>query len=421
MKVTRVPLTILVAVGAWLTAVSTTQGQCGLPAANCAGTLHCGGEWDFENGFYFTSHYLAGQCGSPPGGGNQSCVPSNKAAQVGAGWSHWASFPTWATPGYWGVCSFNANQNCANVLRGNNSQELTMTCANGVGVIYKTASVPAGHQIQVEAFMKFTPNGDTWPDVEHAIGIDPAGGTNPASANVQWTVWQQQAPSPPQPASVFNRGTAEAVSQGSTITVFIRQRAFEPPCMGQTFMIDNVKIYDLGVPGPALNVSPLSLSQSAVIGIQPPDQTLNIKNVGANTLTYSVTDDAVWLSVSPAQGSSSGETDALTASYDVTGLNVGSHQATVTVDAGSAGNSPQVVNVTLLITTKPGDHDNDGDVDLNDYGRFQTCYSGGGAQAGPGCGDSDFDGDNDVDAGDFAAFMACVSGEFVPSDPLCVQ
>lgn len=218
---------------------------CPHPKAECAGALHCGGEWDFEAGFYFTKHALAGRCEGPPAGGNVYCVPQDKTSHVGVGWTHWASFPDWPTGGYWGTCSFNENKYCYNVLRGNRSQELTMTCANGVGGLYKRATVPARHRIRVEADMKFTPN-DGGREVEHAIGIDPFGGNDPAAASVQWTVWQERTPSPPQPPGVFNHGWAEAVSQGTTITVFIRQRAFEPPCRGQTFMIDNVRVLDRG-------------------------------------------------------------------------------------------------------------------------------------------------------------------------------
>jgi len=227
-----------------------TAQTCNRPAADCQGALHCGGEWDFEKGFYFTKHMLAGKSEGPPTGGNVFTVPDNKQAQVAVGWKHWASFPDWKINGYWGACSFNENKNCENVYRGNRSQELTLTCANGVGVIYKTAKVPAGHKIRVEAAMKFTPNGNA-KAVEHAIGIDPTGGTDPASSKVQWTVWQENEPSPPQKGGVFNQGFAEAVSQGEQITVFIRQRAFEPICQGQTFMIDDVRVIDRGAAGTA--------------------------------------------------------------------------------------------------------------------------------------------------------------------------
>lgn len=57
-----------------------------------------------------------------------------------------------------------------------------------------------------------------------------------------------------------------------------------------------------------------------------------------------------------------------------------------------------------------GDSDNDGDVDLVDFGAFQLCYSGTDSPMQPGCECSDFDGDNDVDLLDFGAFQIAFTG-----------
>lgn len=57
------------------------------------------------------------------------------------------------------------------------------------------------------------------------------------------------------------------------------------------------------------------------------------------------------------------------------------------------------------------DLDRDGDVDLDDFGRFQACVTG--SEIGPpdtGCEKTDFDGDNDVDLSDFGVFQRCISG-----------
>jgi hypothetical protein len=67
-----------------------------------------------------------------------------------------------------------------------------------------------------------------------------------------------------------------------------------------------------------------------------------------------------------------------------------------------------------------GDFDGDGDVDQEDFGRFQACYSGSGAtQHDANCQDSDFDGDDDVDPSDFVIFQTCMSGANTPADPSC--
>jgi hypothetical protein len=347
-------------------------------------------------------------------------VPADKVATIANGWTHWASFPTWPTGGYWGTCSFNENKNCDNVYRADRSQELTLTCANGVGVIYKTAAVPVNHRIRVEAFMKFTPN-NAPSVVEHSIGIEPGGGTNPAAAGVQWTHWQEQTSSPPQPGGVFNKGTADAVSLGSTITVMLRQRAFEPPCHGQTFMLDHVRVYDLGPVGPALAVQPGSLSTTALVGTNAGDQTFAVSNTGTGSLTYSISDNAAWLSTAPGSGSVSTGTDTITVSYSTSGLSAGQHTATITLTSPEASNSPRTVAVTLTMTAKPGDFDGDGDVDHADFGVLQKCFTGPGlVVTDPTCVPADLDRDGDVDQGDFMLFQNCMSGADIPSDPHCL-
>jgi hypothetical protein len=66
------------------------------------------------------------------------------------------------------------------------------------------------------------------------------------------------------------------------------------------------------------------------------------------------------------------------------------------------------------------DFDDDGDVDLEDFGHFQMCYSGSGEiQADPNCQDAILDNDSDVDANDLAIFLACMSGANVPADETC--
>ena len=68
----------------------------------------------------------------------------------------------------------------------------------------------------------------------------------------------------------------------------------------------------------------------------------------------------------------------------------------------------------------PGDADEDGDVDLEDFGSFQVCMSGfGEPQTDPDCGWADVDGDTDVDGGDLEVLQVCMSGPNVPADPYC--
>lgn len=68
----------------------------------------------------------------------------------------------------------------------------------------------------------------------------------------------------------------------------------------------------------------------------------------------------------------------------------------------------------------PADLDLDGDVDLNDYGRFQACRTGPAVQImDPACDSADLDGDDDVDQEDFGIFQRCISGADRPAAADC--
>jgi len=69
----------------------------------------------------------------------------------------------------------------------------------------------------------------------------------------------------------------------------------------------------------------------------------------------------------------------------------------------------------------PCDFDNDGDVDLADFGHLQQCLSGREVpQATAACEDTLLDADSDVDGDDVALFLQCLSGAGIPGDPDCL-
>jgi len=72
-----------------------------------------------------------------------------------------------------------------------------------------------------------------------------------------------------------------------------------------------------------------------------------------------------------------------------------------------------------LAATVPADFDRDGDVDQEDFGRFQACLTGPVSPADPDCAAADLDGDGNVDGDDFRAFRSCLSGPNVPLDATC--
>lgn len=72
------------------------------------------------------------------------------------------------------------------------------------------------------------------------------------------------------------------------------------------------------------------------------------------------------------------------------------------------------------ICTKPGDFDNDGDVDQTDFGHLQRCFTGMfEPQDDPACQTAFMDDDIDVDQTDLTVFLRCFSGKDVPADENC--
>ena len=107
-------------------------------------------------------------------------------------------------------------------------------------------------------------------------------------------------------------------------------------------------------PPPVISVNPTSLSFSGKEGgSNPAPQYINIKNSGESTLNYSISDNANWLNVSPASGSSTGQEITHTVSVNIGGLGEGAYKGTITITDSNANNSPQTVGVTLAISKKP--------------------------------------------------------------------
>jgi subtilase family protein/BACON domain-containing protein len=103
---------------------------------------------------------------------------------------------------------------------------------------------------------------------------------------------------------------------------------------------------------PTIGVSPASLSFTATAGgSNPANQTINIANTGAGTLSFTASDNAPWLTVSPSSGTAP---STLTASVDITGLAAGAFNGTITISATGATNTPVSIPVTLTVNGAGG-------------------------------------------------------------------
>jgi hypothetical protein len=99
-----------------------------------------------------------------------------------------------------------------------------------------------------------------------------------------------------------------------------------------------------------LEVSPRTLDFSANEGGgNPAAQVVSIWNSGHGPMAWTVTPDCNWLTVEPNSGASSGEVDDANVIVDINGLAGGTYSCQLTVTGSGAPNSPQVVDVNLVV------------------------------------------------------------------------
>lgn len=162
---------------------------------------------------------------------------------------------------------------------------------------------------------------------------------------------------------------------------------------------------------PVIHVQPTTISRTLWVNENLTPDTFAVFNGCPDTLAYSVSSDAPWIQVSPVSGESQIDIDTITLTYGgISQVRAGTYRQTVTV-SGNAGNSPTLLPVTIVIQTVPPDLDGDEDVDQDDFGILQACFSGPFVpQTDPACQDALFDIDSDVDTDDVAVFLRCMKG-----------
>jgi hypothetical protein len=105
---------------------------------------------------------------------------------------------------------------------------------------------------------------------------------------------------------------------------------------------------------PAITARPSSFSFTVEQGEpNPPSQILNIWNSGSGMLSWSISDSAPWLNVSPTSDSSSGDVNDVAVSVNTLSMSTGSYAAIITIAAPEASNTPQTIVVNLTINPPP--------------------------------------------------------------------
>ena len=106
-----------------------------------------------------------------------------------------------------------------------------------------------------------------------------------------------------------------------------------------------------GFGGPqVLEVSPRYLEFTGYEGgANPAAQVLSIWNSGHGPMDWEVLPDCNWITVAPNSGTSSGEVDDANVIVDINGLAEGTYNCQLTVTGSGAPNSPQIVDVNLVV------------------------------------------------------------------------
>jgi hypothetical protein len=113
------------------------------------------------------------------------------------------------------------------------------------------------------------------------------------------------------------------------------------------------KYYNVPEPILCTDPDPPSHGFGSVPEGQTRDWSFDITNCGEGTLTWTVSDDQSWITVTPPSDSTTTETDAVTVSIDTTGLGSGiTHTGTVTVSS-NGGTKQGLISVYV---PEPGTH-----------------------------------------------------------------
>jgi len=99
----------------------------------------------------------------------------------------------------------------------------------------------------------------------------------------------------------------------------------------------------VGDPDPALSLAPIELDY----GEATSSQTFEVWNSGGGTLSYTISDNRPWISLSPDSGTSSGEHDTITVTVTRSGLSPSSYAGLITVDPSTGSNKS--VDVTMVV------------------------------------------------------------------------
>jgi hypothetical protein len=174
--------------------------------------------------------------------------------------------------------------------------------------------------------------------------------TNRGGGTLIWNATTSAAWLTLSPASGSGNGTIALTVTSSSLTPGTYNTTITVSAVGTPAITIpvNLTVAPAPVP-PAIGTSPTGFSFTVQRGSgNPATQTLNISNTGGGTLTWTASDNAAWLTLSPASGTNNG---AMSVSAATGSLAVGTYSGAITISAPGARSTS--VPVTFIVAEAP--------------------------------------------------------------------
>jgi len=170
-----------------------------------------------------------------------------------------------------------------------------------------------------------------------------------ATANAPWiTITPSSGTITTETDTVSVKTTATGLAAGSysahvTITESSRNGRIRSSILPVTFTLT------ASTTTPVINLTPASLAFTGTVGgNNQPAQSFTVTKTGTGSITWTASDNAGWLTLSPSTGTA---TAAVTTSVNHAGLAAGTYNAAISVAVTGSSNTPQSIPVTLTVTT----------------------------------------------------------------------
>ena len=194
-------------------------------------------------------------------------------------------------------------------------------------------------------------------------GSNPSNGsislTNVGGQSMTWTATDSQSWLTLSPTS----GSLGA-EQGTTLTASVASASLPAGTYLATVTVNSPEAVNaprtmtvrlvVSPPPATITLTPRTLSFSAQQGSNPSAQSIQIRNSGGSTLSWTGTDNQSWLALASGSGSvAPGSSTSVAVNVTSASLAPGTYNATITISDASATNSPQTASVTLTVTPGP--------------------------------------------------------------------